>query len=128
MVIDIDGIIPEASSESLSHALKYMDLKPGMKLSDIKLDQIFIGSCTNSRIEDLREAASIVEGKQVADSITEAIVVPGSGLVSAAAVKEGLDQVFVEAGFEWRAPGCSMCLAMNDDIAMDGRKMCFNFE
>ena len=115
MVIDIDGTIPEASSESLSHALKYMNLKPGMKPSDIKLDQIFIGSCTNSRIEDLRIAAQVIKGKKVSDRIKRAIVVPGSGLVSAAAVEEGLDQVFVEAGFEWRAPGCSMCLAMNPD-------------
>ena len=87
MVIDIDGTIPEASSESLSHALKYMNLKPGMKPSDIKLDQIFIGSCTNSRIEDLRIAAEVVKGKKVSDSIKRAIVVPGSGLVSAAAVE-----------------------------------------
>ena len=115
MVIDIDGTIPEASSESLSHALKYMNLKPGMKPSDIKLDQIFIGSCTNSRIEDLRIAAQVVKGKKVSDRIKRAIVVPGSGLVSAAAVEEGLDQVFMKAGFEWRAPGCSMCLAMNPD-------------
>jgi 3-isopropylmalate/(R)-2-methylmalate dehydratase large subunit len=97
-----------------------MDLKPGMKLSDIKLDQIFIGSCTNSRIEDLRIAAQVVKGKKVSDTIKRAIVVPGSGLVSAAAVKEGLDQVFVEAGFEWRAPGCSMCLAMNPDQLGEG--------
>ena len=115
MVIDIDGTIPEASSESSSHALKYMNLKPGMKPSDIKLDQIFIGSCTNSRIEDLRIAAQVVKGKKVSDRIKRAIVVPGSGLVSAAAVEEGLDQVFMKAGFEWRAPGCSMCLAMNPD-------------
>ena len=120
MVIDIDGTIPEASSESLSHALKYMNLKPGMKPSDIKLDQIFIGSCTNSRIEDLRIAAQVVKGKKVSDRIKRAIVVPGSGLVSAAAVEEGLDQVFVEAGFEWRAPGCSMCLAMNPDQLGEG--------
>ena len=120
MVIDIDGIIPEASSESFSHALKYMDLKPGMKLSDIKLDQVFIGSCTNSRIEDLRIAAQVVKGKKVSDTIKRAIIVPGSGLVSAAAVKEGLDQVFLEAGFEWRAPGCSMCLAMNPDQLGEG--------
>jgi 3-isopropylmalate/(R)-2-methylmalate dehydratase large subunit len=120
MVIDIDGTIPEASSESLSHALKYMNLKSGMKPSDIKLDQIFIGSCTNSRIEDLRIAAQVVKGKKVSDRIKRAIVVPGSGLVSAAAVEEGLDQVFVEAGFEWRAPGCSMCLAMNPDQLDEG--------
>ena len=120
MVIDIDGTIPEASSESSSHALKYMNLKPGMKPSDIKLDQIFIGSCTNSRIEDLRIAAQVVKGKKVSDRIKRAIVVPGSGLVSSAAVEEGLDQVFVEAGFEWRAPGCSMCLAMNPDQLGEG--------
>ena len=120
MVIDIDGTIPEASSESLSHALKYMNLKSGMKPSDIKLDQIFIGSCTNSRIEDLRIAAQVVKGKKVSDRIKRAIVVPGSGLVSVAAVEEGLDQVFVEAGFEWRAPGCSMCLAMNPDQLGEG--------
>ena len=120
MVIDIDGTIPEASSESLSHALKYMNLKPGMKPSDIKLDQIFIGSCTNSRIEDLRIAAQVVKGKKVSDRIKRAIVVPGSGLVSAAAVEEGLDQVFMKAGFEWRAPGCSMCLAMNPDQLDEG--------
>ena len=120
MVIDIDGTIPEASSESLSHALKYMNLKSGMKPSDIKLDQIFIGSCTNSRIEDLRIAAQVVKGKKVSDRIKRAIVVPGSGLVSSAAVEEGLDQVFVEAGFEWRAPGCSMCLAMNPDQLGEG--------
>ena len=120
MVIDIDGTIPEASSESLSHALKYMNLRPVMKPSDIKLDQIFIGSCTNSRIEDLRIAAQVVKGKKVSDRIKRAIVVPGSGLVSAAAVEEGLDQVFVEAGFEWRAPGCSMCLAMNPDQLGEG--------
>ena len=120
MVIDIDGTIPEASSESLSHALKYMNLKPGMKPSDIKLDQIFIGSCTNSRIEDLRIAAQVVKGKKVSDRIKRAIVVPGSGLVSAVAVEEGLDQVFMKAGFEWRAPGCSMCLAMNPDQLGEG--------
>ena len=120
MVIDVDGSIPEASTESLSHALNYMGLRPGMKLSEIELDQVFIGSCTNSRIEDLRIAAQVVKGKKVSDRIKRAIVVPGSGLVSAAAVKEGLDQIFMEAGFEWRAPGCSMCLAMNPDQLGEG--------
>jgi len=120
MVIDVDGSIPEASTESLSHALNYMGLRPGMKLSEIELDQVFIGSCTNSRIEDLRIAAQVVEGKKVSDRIKRAIVVPGSGLVSAAAVEEGLDQIFMEAGFEWRAPGCSMCLAMNPDQLGEG--------
>ena len=120
MVIDVDGSIPEASTESLSHALNYMGLRPGMKLSEIELDQVFIGSCTNSRIEDLRIAAQVVKGKKVSDRIKRAIVVPGSGLVSAAAVEEGLDQIFMEAGFEWRAPGCSMCLAMNPDQLGEG--------
>ncbi len=120
MVIDVDGSIPEASTESLSHALNYMGLRPGMKLSEIELDQVFIGSCTNSRIEDLRIAAQVVKGKKVSDRIKRAIVVPGSGLVSAAAVDEGLDQIFMEAGFEWRAPGCSMCLAMNPDQLGEG--------
>ena len=120
MVVDIDGSIPEASTESLSHALNYMGLRPGMKLSEIELDQVFIGSCTNSRIEDLRIAAQVVKGKKVSDRIKRAIVVPGSGLVSAAAVEEGLDQIFMEAGFEWRAPGCSMCLAMNPDQLGEG--------
>jgi len=120
MVIDVDGSIPEASTESLSHALNYMGLRPGMKLSEIELDQVFIGSCTNSRIEDLRIAAQVVKGKKVSDRIKRAIVVPGSGLVSAVAVDEGLDQIFMEAGFEWRAPGCSMCLAMNPDQLGEG--------
>ena len=120
MVIDVDSSIPEASTESLSHALNYMGLRPGMKLSEIELDQVFIGSCTNSRIEDLRIAAQVVKGKKVSDRIKRAIVVPGSGLVSAAAVDEGLDQIFMEAGFEWRAPGCSMCLAMNPDQLGEG--------
>ena len=120
MVIDIDGSIPEASTESLSHALSYMGLRPGMKLSEIELDQVFIGSCTNSRIEDLRIAAQVVKGKKVSDRIKRAIVVPGSGLVSEDAVNEGLDKIFMEAGFEWRAPGCSMCLAMNPDQLGEG--------
>jgi len=115
MVLDVDGIVPEADSESILHALEYMGLEAGMKISDIKLDQIFIGSCTNSRIEDLRLAAKIIEGKKISSEIKRAIVVPGSGLVAEQAIKEGLDKVFKESGFEWRAPGCSMCLAMNPD-------------
>ena len=115
MVLDVDGIVPEADSESILHALEYMGLEEGMKISDIKLDQIFIGSCTNSRIEDLRLAAKIIEGKKISPEIKRAIVVPGSGLVAEQAIKEGLDKVFKESGFEWRAPGCSMCLAMNPD-------------
>ena len=120
MVIDIDGFIPEPDSESIQHALDYMDLEPGKKIKDIKLDQVFIGSCTNSRIEDLREAAKVLEGKKISDSIKRAIVVPGSGLVSKQAIEEGLDKVFMDSGFEWRAPGCSMCLAMNPDQLGDG--------
>ena len=120
MVIDIDGFIPEPDSESIQHALDYMDLEPGKKIKDIKLDQVFIGSCTNSRIEDLREAAKVLEGKKISDTIKRAIVVPGSGLVSKQAIEEGLDKVFMDSGFEWRAPGCSMCLAMNPDQLGDG--------
>ena len=98
MVIDIDGFIPEPDSESIQHALDYMDLEPGKKIKDIKLDQVFIGSCTNSRIEDLREAAKVLEGKKISDSIKRAIVVPGSGLVSKQAIEEGLDKVFMDSG------------------------------
>ena len=96
-----------------------MRLKPGTKLEDIKLDQVFIGSCTNSRIEDLREAANIVKGKSVK---TKAMVVPGSGLVRQQAEEEGLDKIFKEAGFEWRESGCSMCLAMNADKLKPGER------
>ena len=120
MVIDIDSVIPEPKSNSESNALDYMGLKTGMKPEDIKLDQVFIGSCTNSRLEDLRIAAEIVKGNKVSKSLKRAIVVPGSGLVSKAAIEEGLDQVFMEAGFEWRAPGCSMCLGMNPDQLDEG--------
>ena len=120
MVIDIDSVVPEPKSNSESNALDYMGLKTGMKPEDIKLDQVFIGSCTNSRLEDLRIAAEIVKGKKVSKSLKRAIVVPGSGLVSKAAIEEGLDQVFMEAGFEWRAPGCSMCLGMNPDQLDEG--------
>ena len=120
MVSDIDGLIPESTSDSIKHALEYMNLESGKKIKDIQLDQVFIGSCTNSRIEDLREAAKILEGKKVSDSIKRAIVVPGSGLVSDQAIREGLDKIFIESGFEWRAPGCSMCLAMNPDQLGDG--------
>ena len=120
MVGDIDGLIPQPDNESIKHALSYMNLKPGKRIKDIRLDQIFIGSCTNSRIEDLREAAKVLEGKKISDSIKRAIVVPGSGLVSSQAIKEGLDKIFINSGFEWRAPGCSMCLAMNPDQLGDG--------
>jgi len=98
----------------------YMGLTPGQKLTDLKVDVVFIGSCTNSRIEDLRAAAQVVHGKKVADSVW-GIVVPGSKAVKAQAEAEGLDRIFSEAGFEWRGAGCSMCLAMNDDKAGAGK-------
>ncbi|MDB2679970.1 3-isopropylmalate dehydratase large subunit [Methylophilaceae bacterium] len=122
MVCNINDKIPDPAQEKkLSNqkgyqsALNYMGLKKGTSIKDIKLDKIFIGSCTNSRIEDLRRAAEIVKSKKVATNIKQALVVPGSGLVKKQAEKEGLDKIFIEAGFEWRDPGCSMCLAMNAD-------------
>ncbi|MCW8982729.1 MAG: aconitase family protein, partial [Gammaproteobacteria bacterium] len=99
----------------MQRALDYMGLKAGTPITDISIDKVFIGSCTNSRIEDMRAAAAVVKGKRVADNIKLALAVPGSGLVKKQAEEEGLDRIFVEAGFEWREPGCSMCLAMNDD-------------
>jgi len=109
------GIVDPIQRGSIERALNYMGLKGGQSIESIQLDRVFIGSCTNSRIEDLRAAAKVVEGKRVSDSLIQAIVVPGSGLVKAQAEKEGLDQIFRAAGFEWRDPGCSMCLAMNAD-------------
>ncbi|MCF2859272.1 3-isopropylmalate dehydratase large subunit [Pseudoalteromonas sp. SMS1] len=127
-VIGIDEPIPDPDLEqdlikadSMRSALKYMGLKAGQKLSDAKVDTVFIGSCTNSRIEDLRAAAEIVRGKTVAAGV-EALIVPGSGLVKQQAEKEGLAEIFVAAGFEWREPGCSMCLAMNDDRLGAGKR------
>ncbi|WP_097461582.1 3-isopropylmalate dehydratase large subunit [Mangrovitalea sediminis] len=122
MVTGIDGMVPDPAAESdpikregIVRALKYMGLQPSMPISEIKLDRVFIGSCTNSRIEDLREAAGVVKGRKVAPTLKQALVVPGSGLVKAQAEAEGLDKIFIEAGLEWRDPGCSMCLAMNAD-------------
>ena len=106
--------------EGLQNALKYMNLEAGTKISNIPIDKVFIGSCTNSRIEDLRAAASVINGGKVAKSVKLAMVVPGSGLVKQQAEKEGLDKIFIEAGFEWREPGCSMCLAMNADKLESG--------
>ncbi len=103
----------------MKNSLEYMGLQPGTKLEDIKLDQIFIGSCTNSRIEDLRAASKIIKGKKIK---TRAMVVPGSGLVKIQAEKEGLDKIIKEAGFEWRESGCSMCLAMNSDKLKPGER------
>jgi 3-isopropylmalate/(R)-2-methylmalate dehydratase large subunit len=113
-VPDPDAIADENKRNSKRRALDYMGLTPGTKITDIALDRVFIGSCTNARIEDLREVAKVVEGKHVAPSVS-AMIVPGSGLVKAQAEAEGLDRIFVEAGFDWREPGCSMCLAMNAD-------------
>jgi 3-isopropylmalate/(R)-2-methylmalate dehydratase large subunit len=104
----------------MEKALKYMGLQGGQSITDIQLDRVFIGSCTNSRIEDLRQAANAIKGGKVASTLKQALVVPGSGLVKQQAEKEGLDKIFIEAGFEWRDPGCSMCLAMNADRLESG--------
>lgn len=129
MVAPIDGRIPDPGAEAdpikrewMERALKYMDLPPGTGITDIKLDKVFIGSCTNARIEDLRAAADVVRGRKVAANIKLAMVVPGSGLVKRQAEEEGLDQVFKKAGFEWREPGCSMCLGMNADQLAPGER------
>jgi 3-isopropylmalate/(R)-2-methylmalate dehydratase large subunit len=122
MVTDINGSIPLEAEKAYSSALEYMDLAPGTKIRDIKLDKIFIGSCTNSRIEDLRSAAAIIKNKKINTSIKLAMVVPGSGPIKRQAEKEGLDKIFLNAGFEWRDPGCSMCLAMNADRLNPGER------
>jgi len=121
MVVDFDADIPDPNTmpeekrKNINLAKQYMGIAENEKLTDLKFDKVFIGSCTNSRIEDLREAASVIEGKHVADTIIEAIVVPGSGSVKLQAESEGLDKIFESAGFIWRDPGCSMCLGMNPD-------------
>ncbi|OQP79164.1 3-isopropylmalate dehydratase large subunit [Xanthomonas phaseoli pv. syngonii LMG 9055] len=122
MVLAIDQHVPDPAAErdptrrdSIERALKYMGLTANQPITAIRLDRVFIGSCTNSRIEDLRAAAAVAKGRKVASTIKQALVVPGSGLVKAQAEAEGLDKVFLDAGFEWREPGCSMCLAMNPD-------------
>ena len=126
MVAPVDGFVPDASdpnkAEQINSALKYMGLTAGMPINQISFDKVFIGSCTNSRIEDLREAARIVKGKQISSTISLAMVVPGSGPVKAQAEAEGLDKIFLDAGFEWREPGCSMCLAMNADQLEPGER------
>jgi 3-isopropylmalate/(R)-2-methylmalate dehydratase large subunit len=128
-VVSITGAVPDPAAitdenkrASKIRALDYMNLKPGTAITDIMLDKIFIGSCTNGRIEDLRQAAAILKGKSIAPNIKLAMAVPGSGLVKEQAEAEGLDKVFIEAGFEWREPGCSMCLAMNDDRLSPGER------
>ena len=120
-VSPVTGIVPDPENEknedrkmAMKRSLDYMGLKANTKISDIKIDKIFIGSCTNGRIEDLRLAADLLKGKRIADNVS-AMVVPGSGLVKEQAEKEGLDKIFKNAGFEWREPGCSMCLGMNPD-------------
>ena len=129
MVVGVDGVVPDPEAEAdpvrregMKRALEYMDLRPLTPIQDIAVDKVFIGSCTNSRIEDLRLAADVVRGRKVAPGVKLALVVPGSGLVKAAAEKEGLDVIFREAGFEWRNPGCSMCLGMNDDRLSPGER------
>ena len=129
MVVDINGSTPDpekekdqVKAESIRNALKYIHLEPNTSLSSVSIDKVFIGSCTNSRIEDLRIAASVAKGKKIADNIKLALVVPGSGLVKQQAETEGLDQIFKDAGFEWREPGCSMCLAMNADKLEPGER------
>jgi len=129
MVIDVSGAVPtfeqmpdETARKGLERALDYMGLEPGQAITDIKPDVIFIGSCTNSRIEDMRAAAAILKGRKIAPSVKQALVVPGSGVVKQQAEAEGLDKIFIQAGMEWREPGCSMCLAMNADKLAPGER------
>ncbi|HUT40339.1 MAG TPA: 3-isopropylmalate dehydratase large subunit [Gammaproteobacteria bacterium] len=129
MVASVDGVVPDPASEpdavkaeSMRKALAYMDLQPGMAITAIRPDHVFIGSCTNARIEDLRAAAAVIRGRRVAQGVKQALVVPGSGLVKRQAETEGLDAIFRAAGFEWREPGCSMCLAMNADRLQPGER------
>jgi 3-isopropylmalate/(R)-2-methylmalate dehydratase large subunit len=129
MVVPVDATVPDPAAESdpvkaegMRRALQYMGLDAGMPITDIPVDVVFIGSCTNSRIEDLRAAAAVAKGRKVASTVKQALVVPGSGLVKRQAEEEGLDKIFIEAGFEWREPGCSMCLAMNADRLEPGER------
>jgi len=129
MVGTVGSVVPDPKDETddvkrigMERALEYMALKPGIAITDIRLDKVFLGSCTNSRIEDLRAAAQVVKGRKVAANIKQAMVVPGSGLVKRQAEAEGIDQIFIEAGFEWREPGCSMCLGMNPDRLSPGER------
>lgn len=122
MVLPVNAVVPDPEQmedpvkrEGARRALRYMDLKVGQKLTDIKVDQVFIGSCTNSRLEDLRAAAAVAKGRKVAANVKQVLIVPGSQAVKAQAEAEQLDKIFIDAGMEWREPGCSMCLAMNAD-------------
>ena len=128
MVTDINSRVPDpekiqnpSEQKSVEKALKYMDLKANLPIKGISIDRVFIGSCTNSRIEDLRSVADFVKGRKVSDDVS-AMIVPGSGLIKQQAEQEGLDKIFIAAGFEWRQPGCSMCLGMNDDILKPGER------
>ena len=128
-VLPIDAVVPnpdeaedENQKKSMQRALEYMGLRAGTALKDIEIDKVFIGSCTNARIEDLRDAAKIVAGRKVANNVILAMIVPGSGLVKKQAEEEELDKIFIDAGFEWREPGCSMCLAMNADKLEEGER------
>jgi len=129
MVTDVTGRVPDPNTfhdavdrEAAERALEYMDLKPGTLFTEIPLDRVFIGSCTNSRIEDLRIAAKVVAGRHIARTLKGALVVPGSMVIKAQAEKEGLDKIFQEAGFEWRDAGCSMCIGMNPDVLASGER------
>ena len=129
MVVSVLGKVPDPAQEAdstkaegMRRALDYMGLQAGTPIREIPVDLVFIGSCTNGRIEDLRSAATVAQGRKVSDKLVQALVVPGSGLVKAQAEKEGLDKIFIEAGFEWREPGCSMCLAMNADQLKPGQR------
>lgn len=129
MAVCIGSVVPDPAEEknfvkraSMQAALAYMGLKPGMPMRDIQIDKVFIGSCTNARIEDLRAAAAVVKGRRIASNLVQALVVPGSGLVKSQAEAEGLDRIFIDAGLEWREPGCSMCLGMNDDRLSPGER------
>jgi 3-isopropylmalate/(R)-2-methylmalate dehydratase large subunit len=122
MVVQVTDAVPQPEDEGHERALEYMGLKPGTPIEELTLDRVFIGSCTNARISDLRAAASVVKGRRVADSVY-AMVVPGSAQVKAQAEAEGLDEVFKQAGFDWRGAGCSMCLGMNPDVAGPGERV-----
>jgi 3-isopropylmalate/(R)-2-methylmalate dehydratase large subunit len=128
MVVPVTGVVPDPSSfpdvgdrAAVERALAYMDLRPGQRIEEIPIDRVFIGSCTNSRLADLRAAAEIVAGRKVDPRVT-ALVVPGSASVRRQAEEEGLDRIFVDAGFEWRLAGCSMCLGMNPDVLQPGER------
>jgi 3-isopropylmalate/(R)-2-methylmalate dehydratase large subunit len=128
-VVTVEDSVPDPDREKdsvrrdgMERALQYMGLKPRTPITEIKIDKVFIGSCTNSRIEDLRVAAAVVKGRKKASNVRLALVVPGSGLVKQQAEREGLDRIFRDAGFEWREPGCSMCLGMNPDRLEPGER------